>query len=71
MAEQAGVWVVAYRHWIDGPGEVTPYATELDALRAANREDYVRVWFVPFGKDLRDVMNEPYATSSQLEVNRA
>ncbi|MFE3081814.1 hypothetical protein [Nocardia tengchongensis] len=53
-----GVWVVADRSWIDGPGDVTPYPDEIEAMRAANADEYRRAWFVPFGKDLREVMNE-------------
>ncbi|MFD6357920.1 hypothetical protein [Nocardia tengchongensis] len=59
MAEPTtGVWVVADRSWIDGPGEVIPYPDEIAAMRAANEEQFRRAWFVPFGKDLREVMNE-------------
>lgn len=53
----AGVWVVADRVWIDGPGWVIPFATEIEALRSVNSGEGERVFFVPFGVDLRDVMN--------------
>ncbi|MGW5387173.1 hypothetical protein [Nocardia sp. NPDC003963] len=57
--ETAGVWVVAGTSWgYEGPGWVTPYPSELEALHAANQEEFVRAYFVPFGKDLREVMNE-------------
>ncbi len=56
--QPAGVWVVAGTSWIyEGPGCVIPYATKLEALEVANEDDYRRAWFVPFGVDLRDVMN--------------
>ncbi|WP_029924031.1 hypothetical protein [Nocardia otitidiscaviarum] len=61
--EQPGVWVVAGTSWgYEGPYQVVPYPSETDALRAANGEDFVRAWFVPFGEDLRDVMNERLET---------
>lgn len=59
-----GVWVVAYRSWIEGPGEVIPYPDEIAAMRAANEDEYARAWFVPFGKDLREVMNERFTRAN-------
>jgi hypothetical protein len=56
---QPGVWIVSGTFWgYEGPGYATPYATEVEALRAVNEETYLRAWFVPFGKDLQEVMNE-------------
>jgi hypothetical protein len=57
---EPGVWMVAGTSWgYEGPGYAIPYATELDALRAVNEETYLRAYFVPFGKDLQEVMNAP------------
>ncbi|MEU6580645.1 hypothetical protein [Nocardia sp. NPDC046763] len=57
--EEAGVWVVAHRYWdAEGPGKATPYPDEIAAMRAANADQFCRAWFVPFGKDLSEVMNE-------------
>ncbi|BAD56351.1 hypothetical protein [Nocardia farcinica] len=56
-AAEPGVWVVSGEYWgYDGPSQVVPYANEAEALRAANQESHLRAWFVPFGKDLREVM---------------
>lgn len=53
-----GVWLVAGTSWsCDGPGWVTPYPAEMEALRAVNETDYLRAYFVPFGEDLREVMS--------------
>lgn len=42
-----GVWVAR-----DTTGEtVRPFAEEIDALRFANAEGYLKVVFVPFGED--------------------
>ncbi|MFC5789682.1 hypothetical protein ACFPPE_07415 [Agromyces tardus] len=46
--------------WIEGPGYAIPYATELEALQAANTTEYQRAYFVPYGEDLRDIMNNFY-----------
>lgn len=52
-----GVWVVAGQVWgYEGPYQVTPYPSEVEALRAANADDMLRAYFVPFGTDLREVM---------------
>lgn len=58
--DQPGVWIVADTWWGDeGPGETIPYATKLEALQAVNDAGWQRrAWFVPFGKELREVMNE-------------
>ncbi|MFE3229316.1 hypothetical protein [Nocardia sp. NPDC059228] len=62
MAEPTGVWVVTDHYWpADGLSEVTPYPDEIEAMRAANADQFRRAWFVPFGKDIRDVMREPNA----------
>lgn len=58
--EQHGVWIVADHYWhTEGPGYAIPFDTEIDALRHVNCSGGVplRAWFVPFGKDLREVMN--------------
>ena len=52
-----GVWIVAGTTWgYEGPSYVVPHASETDAMRAANDAEYQRAYFVPFGKDLREVM---------------
>ncbi|NEW49358.1 hypothetical protein GV792_04780 [Nocardia cyriacigeorgica] len=67
--QPAGVWVVAGTSWIyEGPGCVIPYATEVEALRAANETEYYRAWFVPYGADLNDVMNARYKTAEPKAV---
>lgn len=56
--ERPGVWIVAGTSWLyEGPGYVIPYPTEIDALRAVNESEFLRAYFVPFGADLREVMN--------------
>lgn len=51
-----GVWMYAHEIPHEGITMAVPYATEVDALRAANAGDYGRVVFVPFGTDLKDVL---------------
>ena len=61
-AAPTGVWVVADRYWgTEGPGEVIPYPDEMAAMRAANEDQSYRAWFVPFGKDLREIMNDRHS----------
>jgi len=48
--EPTGVWIV-----LDQYGVHTPYATEIDALRAVNEGENLKAWFVQFGKTIADV----------------
>ncbi len=64
-----GVWIVASTSWgSEGPSEATPYADEVSALRAANTDTYLRAWFVPFGVDLREVMNGTWKPESPNNI---
>lgn len=55
-----GVWVTYY--WDNGPNIVSVYNDETEALRAAVASNYQHVAFLPFGRDLRDVLESPAAT---------
>ncbi|MFJ1461811.1 hypothetical protein [Nocardia sp. N2S4-5] len=53
-----GVWIHANHYPHEGIVMATPYANEIEALRAANATGIGgRVVFVPYGKDLREVLN--------------
>ncbi len=49
-----GVWMVTWE--ASGTDDVTPYPTEIEALRAINGGDHMRAWFVPWGKSLHDLL---------------
>ncbi len=54
---EPGVWLVADTSWgYDGLSQVVPFPTEVEAMRAANTNEYLRAYFVPFGTDLREAM---------------
>ncbi|WP_280371112.1 hypothetical protein [Nocardia wallacei] len=55
--EPDGVWMCAHSYPVEGITVAIPYASELDALRHANSGDVGRAVFVPYGKDLREVLN--------------
>ncbi|MGV9818402.1 hypothetical protein [Nocardia xishanensis] len=57
---EPGVWMVAQSIPNEGITQAVPYATEVEALRVVNRSGYgedVHAYFVPFGKEIREVMH--------------
>jgi len=52
----AGVWMYVNEYPHEGITMAIPYATETDALRAANEGDVGKAVFVPFGSDLKDML---------------
>jgi hypothetical protein len=54
---EPGVWIVAQSIPYEGITVAIPFATEVEALRRVNQDGYgAYAYFVPFGKDLREVM---------------
>lgn len=58
----AGVWI-AYPTDLPTP-VVTPYASEIKALRTAAR-DNLKIAFVEYGTELPDALNSPPETESE------
>ena len=59
--EVEGAWIVASAIPYEGITLAVPYPNEVEALRAVNRGvgyGQARAYFVPFGRDLREVMAE-------------
>lgn len=62
IARRTGVWI-AYPTDLPTP-VVTPYASEIKALRTAAR-DNLKIAFVEYGTDLPDALNSPPETEPE------